>query len=229
LYQTIKNTISEVLQALLPIILIIVILQFTVLHVPLPMFLRFLVGAAMAIVGVIFFLLGVRTGILPMGRDIGAEMPKHGSVLLIVMVALVFGFAVTAAEPGVMVLNNMAAEAGIDGSAALVFVIATGVALLLTAALLRILFGFPVRYLLAIVYGIAVVLAVFVPAEFLPIAFDSGGVSAGSFTVPMFLALGMGFTSVLAHRSYLSDGFGLVGLACAGPIIGLLIWGLLTL
>ena len=68
MYQTIKNTTSEVLQALLPIILIIVILQFTVLHVPLPMFLRFLVGAAMAIVGVIFFLLGVRTGILPMGQ-----------------------------------------------------------------------------------------------------------------------------------------------------------------
>jgi hypothetical protein len=125
----------------------------------------------------------------------------------------------------VLVLQSMAVEAGISNSDALVFVVATGMALLFTSALIRILFGFPIRYLLAIIYTVALILAFFVPAEFLPIAFDSGGVAAGAFTVPMLLALGMGFTSVLAHRSSLSDGFGLIGIACAGPIIGLLLWG----
>ncbi|MDD5486357.1 MAG: DUF1538 domain-containing protein [Dehalococcoidales bacterium] len=225
MFETMKKTALEVIQSMSPIIVVIVILQFTVIHAPVDVFLRFLIGAAMTVFGASFFLLGVRTGILPIGRDIGAEIPQHGSVILIIFVGLVFGFAVTAAEPGVLVLQSMAVEAGINNSDALVFVVATGMALLFTSALIRILFGFPIRYLLAIIYTVALILAFFVPAEFLPIAFDSGGVAAGAFTVPMLLALGMGFTSVLAHRSSLSDGFGLIGIACAGPIIGLLLWG----
>ncbi|NLE89488.1 MAG: DUF1538 domain-containing protein [Dehalococcoidales bacterium] len=223
-----KKTALEVVQAMLPITLVIVVLQFVVLDAPADVFYRFLAGAGMTIFGAFFFLLGVRTGILPMGRDIGAEIPQHGSLLLIIAVGLIFGFAVTTAEPGVMVLNNMAVEAGADNGSALVIVISTGMALLFTVALVRILFGFPIRYLLAIIYCIALILAFFTPPEFLPIAFDSGGVAAGSFTVPMLLALGMGFTSVLARRSYLSDGFGLIGIACAGPIIGLLLWGIIV-
>lgn len=223
--KSIRDTTLEVLKAIVPIVLAIVILQFTVLHVDLHIFLRFLIGVAIMVVGIVCFLYGVRSGILPMGRDIGAEMPQRGSLLLIIAIAFVFGFAVTAAEPGVLVLGRMSEEAGGSGRFALVVVVATGVALLFTAALLRILFGFPIRHLLAIVYGIAVILAVFTPPDFLPIAFDAGGVAAGPFTVPMILALGLGFTSVLAHRSPLSDGFGLIGLACAGPIIGVLLWG----
>jgi hypothetical protein len=225
LFKIIKSTTLEVLKALLPVILAVAVLQFTVLHVPLHVFLRFLIGSSMVVVGIICFLFGVRTGILPMGRDIGAEIPQHGSLPLIIAVAFIFGFAVTAAEPGVMVLSSMSAEAGGNGSTVLVFVVAGGMAILFTAALLRILFDFPTRYLLAIVYGIAVVLAVFTPPDFLSIAFDAGAVAAGPFTVPMFLALGLGFVSVLARRSALSDGFGLIGLACAGPIIGILLWG----
>ena len=221
----IRGILKEVLMALLPIVIAIVVLQYTVLHVPPAVFLRFLIGQAMVLVGVICFLYGVRTGILPMGKDVGAELPQRGSIALIVVTALVFGFAVTYSEPSVMVLGKMSAEAGNDGTSVFIFVVAGGMAVLFAAALLRILLGFPTRKLLAIIYGIVVILAMFAPPEFLSIAFDSGGAAAGPFTVPMLLALGLGFVSVLAHRSTLSDGFGLIGIACAGPIIGVLSWG----
>lgn len=221
----IKDTTKEVLKALLPIILAIVVLQLTVLHMPSHIFARFLIGAVMVIAGVVCFLYGVRTGILPMGRDVGAVLPESGSILLVIAVALVFGFAVTYAEPGVRVLSNMSAEAGNSNTTAFIFVVAGGMAILFMAALLRILLGFPTRNLLAIVYGIVVILAMFAPPDFLSIAFDAGAAAAGPFTVPMLLTLGLGFVSVLAHRSPLSDGFGLIGVACAGPIIGILLWG----
>lgn len=221
----IRDTIKEVLKALLPIIIAIIVLQFTVLRVPPDAFLRFLIGSAMVIAGVVFFLYGVRTGILPMGRDIGAALPQSGSIVLVIAVALIFGFAVTYAEPGVMVLSKMSAEAGNSNTIAFIFVVAGGMAVLFMAALLRVLLGFPTRNLLAIVYGIVIILAIFTPPDFLAIAFDAGAAAAGPFTVPMLLALGLGFVSVLARRSPLSDGFGLIGIACAGPIIGILLWG----
>jgi len=144
-------------------------------------------------------------------------------------VIIVFGFVVTIAEPGVAVLAGMAEDANASTTTALVFVVASGMAVLLTAALLRILLGFPTRDLLAVVYVVVIVLAVFTPPEFLSIAFDAGGVAAGPLTVPVFLALGLGFVSVLTRRSALTDGFGLIGLACAGPIIGILLWGVIFL
>jgi len=183
----------------------------------------------MVVIGDVFFLYGVRTGILPMGRDIGAELPQRGSVLLIIAVALVFGFAVTYSEPSVIVLSEMFTGASDNGNSAFIFVVAGGMAVLFLTALLRILLGFPTRYLLAIFYGSAVILAMFAPPDFLSIAFDAGAAAAGTFTVPMFLSLGLGFVSVLAHRSALSDGFGLIGISCAGPIISVLIWGVFFL
>jgi len=229
LLKIIRDITLEVLKAFLPVVLAIVVLQFTVLYAPPEIFLRFLTGSGMVFVGIVCFLFGVRTGILPLGRDIGAELPQHGSVPLIITAVFIFGFVVTAAEPGVMVLAEMAGEANTDATTALVFVVAGGMAVLLTAAILRILIGFPTRHLLAVVYLIVIVLAVFTPPEFMAIAFDAGGVSAGPLTVPVFLALGLGFVSVLTQRSALSDGFGLIGLAVAGPIIGVLLWGVFFL
>ncbi|MFA5628708.1 MAG: DUF1538 domain-containing protein [Dehalococcoidales bacterium] len=222
-----KTATLEALGSILPLVAVISILQFTVLHIPTNLFINFLIGAAMAIVGVTLFLAGVRMGILPMGRDVGAELPQHQSVILVVIVAIVFGFVVTVTEPGVTVLSTMFTDLGGGGGSAMVIVIAAGMAVLFTAALIRIIFGTSIRILMVAAYGIAVVLALFAPPEFVGVAFDAGSAAAGSFTVPMFLALGLGFVSVMARRSPLSDGFGLVGLACAGPIIGVLLLGVL--
>lgn len=221
------DTLKEALKALMPIVAAIVVLQFAVLHVSADVFLRFLAGSVMVLAGITLFLYGVREGILPMGRDVGAALPERSSTIFALGVAAVFGFAVTYAEPSVMVLRDMSMEAGGSRMSPLVFVVATGMALLFVAALARILLGFPTRYLLAVVYGIILVLAMFTPPEFLSIAFDSGGAAAGPLTVPVLLALGLGFVSVLAHRSPLSDGFGLIGIACSGPIMGVLLWGII--
>lgn len=220
-----KKAAIEAITSILPLVIVILILQFTALHAPPELLWNFLIGAAMAIVGVTLFLAGVRIGILPMGRDVGAELPQHESLLLIIVSAVIFGFVVTVTEPGVMVLSELFVQLGGDGGTVMVIVVAVGMAILFMAALVRIIFGFPIRYLLMAVYGIAVILALFAPPEYVALAFDSGSAAAGSFTVPMMLALGLGFVSVLARRSSLSDGFGLVGLACAGPIIGILCWG----
>jgi hypothetical protein len=220
-----KKAAIEAITSILPLVIVILILQFTVLHAPPELLWNYLIGAAMAIVGVTLFLAGVRIGILPMGRDVGAELPQHESLLLIIVSAVIFGFVVTVTEPGVMVLSELFVQLGGDGGTVMVIVVAVGMAILFMAALVRIIFGFPIRYLLMAVYGIAVILALFAPPEYVALAFDSGSAAAGSFTVPMMLALGLGFVSVLARRSPLSDGFGLVGLACAGPIIGILCWG----
>lgn len=228
MFRGIGRTILEAVKSLVPVLLAVVILQFTILHVPITTFLQFLGGSILVLAGIILFLTGVKVGVIPVGRDIGAELPKRGSLLFIILAAAVLGFTVVIAEPGVLVLENMV-EAAADSNSMnpIIFIIATGATLFIVMALLRILLDIDIRYLLAVSYGAIAILAFFVPADFVSIAFDSGGVTAGPLTVPMFLALGLGFTSVLARRTQFMDGFGLIGLACAGPVIGLMLWGVI--
>jgi len=107
----------------------------------------------------------------------------------------------------------------------LISVIAIGVGFFVAMAMVRIIFGFPMAYLLAVGYTVILILSFFTPAQFVPVAFDSGGVTTGPVAVPVILALGIGFSSVLAGKSPLSDGFGLIGLASIGPVIGVMVMG----
>ncbi|MBM3148547.1 MAG: DUF1538 domain-containing protein, partial [Chloroflexi bacterium] len=109
----------------------------------------------------------------------------------------------------------------------LINVIAIGIGFFVAVAMLRIAFGFPIKYLFAAGYAIVLILSFFVPPEFVPVAFDAGGVTTGPMTVPVILSLGIGLSSVLAGRSAISDGFGLIGLASIGPIIGVMIMGII--
>jgi hypothetical protein len=109
----------------------------------------------------------------------------------------------------------------------LVYIVGIGLAFFVTMAMLRIIFGFRIVYLLAASYLIVIVLSFFTPPEFVPLAFDSGSVTTGVLTSPIILALGIGFSSVLAGRSAISDGFGLLGLASIGPIIAVMIMGMI--
>lgn len=223
----IKDKTLEVVKAILPLVLVIIILQFTLIKMPANLFFQFLIGAAMVIAGMVLFLLGIEIGILPMGEAIGAELPKRGSLSLVVVIAALIGFAATVAEPDVMVLTRQIdlVSQGAISENVLIYIIAIGVAFFVAVAMLRIIFGFPMTYLLAIGYGAVLLLSFFTPAEFVPVAFDSGGVTTGPMTVPIILALGLGFSSVLAGRSAISDGFGLIGLASLGPIISVMLMG----
>ena len=145
------------------------------------------------VAGMVLFLLGVDIGILPMGKALGAELPRLGSLPLIIGIAFLIGFAATIAEPDVIVLTNQVDTVS-DGAIAknvLVYIIAIGVAFFVAMAMIRILLGFRIAYLMAAGYIVIIILAFFTPMEFVPVAFDSGGVTTGPMTVPIILALGL--------------------------------------
>ena len=224
-----KNKTLEVIKAILPIVIVIIILQFTLIKMPAHLFVQFLIGAVMVIAGMMLFMVGIEIGILPMGEVIGAELPKRGSLWLVIVIAFVLGFVATIAEPDVIVLTQQVdtvSQWAISKNL-LICVIGIGVAFFVVMAILRIIYGFRMSHLLTIGYGIVLALSFFTPAEFVPVAFDSGGVTTGLMTVPVILALGLGISSVMVGRSKLSDGFGLIGLASLGPIITVMLMGII--
>lgn len=225
----IKDIILEVVKAISPITIAIVMLQFTLIRMPFLSFAQFLIGVFLVMLGMCLFLLGVKVGIIPMGQAIGSELPKRGALPYIIAIAFLIGFAVTIAEPDVIVLSHQV-DVVSEGSIShilLISVIAIGVGFFVAMAIIRILIGFPMAYLLVAGYTIILILAFFTPSQFVPVAFDSGGVTTGPITVPVILALGIGFSSVLAGKSPLSDGFGLIGLASIGPVIGVMVMGVI--
>jgi hypothetical protein len=215
----------EVLGAVAPLTAFVTFLQFTIVHAPDEIFIRYLAGSALAVVGMTLLFSGIEYGILPMGRYLGAALPGKESLLLIAIVAFALGFAATVAEPDVLVLAGQvdAASEGSISRQMVVYVIGLGVAIFAMTAMLRIVTGWRMKTLLALVYALAIGLALLAPAEFVPLAFDSGGVTTGVLSAPVMISLALGLSSVLAGRSAASDGFGLLGLASVGPIIAILI------
>lgn len=224
-----KYKLPEVLQAVAPLFAAVCAFQVLLVGAPAALFLQFIAGSVLALVGMLLLLAGIDFGILAMGRFIGAELPKKGSLWLIAGVAFALGFATTAAEPDVLVLAAQveAASEGAVGGQALVYIIAVGIGLLAAVALLRIIWGFSMIHLLAAIFAIIIVLSFAAPEGFVPLAYDAGSVTTGVLTAPVMLALALGLSSVLGNRSALADGFGLLGLGSAGPIIVILLLGLL--
>lgn len=224
-----KETIKEVVFAVIPITLVVLILQYTIIWLPLEMFLQFLVGVAFVTIGLILFLLGVQIGLLPVGEMIGSALPKTNKLSLILFFGFLLGFVVTIAEPDVRVLATQIdlVSNGEISSNVLIYSVALGVGIFVALALVRIIFHIKITHLLIVGYGLAFLLAAFTPATFVPIAFDSGGVTTGPMTVPFILALGVGVASVLKGKATSSDSFGLVALASIGPILAVLILGVI--
>lgn len=229
MYRLLRQTLLEVLRAVAPIIVASTIIQTTLGGVQAALLLQFLVGAVFAIAGMVLLFVGIELGVLPMGRFIGAELPKHRSLMLIVGVAFAIGFATTIAEPDVLVLAGQVEEmsGGARSARTLTYVIAIGVGLFVGLALLRVVWGVPMTYLLAATYASMLLLTLLAPADLVPLAYDAGSVTTGVLTAPVVLALALGLSSVLAKRTAVEDGFGLLGFASAGPIVALLLLGVL--
>ena len=227
--EEVKDTALEILQAIIPISVVIIVLQLIFFKSPGPMVIQFLIGVVMVATGLGLFLLGVKVGLLPMGEVIGSELPQRGSFILLVGLTLFIGFAVTVAEPDVRVLAHkvdLVSDGEISKNVLVMFV-AIGVGLFLALATARVVLGIPMSYLLIAGYLVVFVLSAFVPPHFVPISFDSGGVTTGPMTVPFILALGVGLTSVLGGKSSMSDSFGFVALASIGPVIMVMILGVI--
>ncbi len=184
----------------------------------------------MVVVGMTLFLLGIEIGILPMGQAIGSALPQRRSVLLIIAIVFLVGFSATIAEPDVVVLADQIdrVSQGSIPENILVYVIGIGIGFFVTVAILRIIYGFRMAYLLGAGYLLVIILSFFTPAQYIPVAFDAGGVTTGPMAVPIILSLGIGLSSVLSRRSAISDGFGLLGLASIGPIIAVMIMGIIV-
>ncbi|WP_368505131.1 DUF1538 domain-containing protein [Alkalihalophilus sp. As8PL] len=227
--QNIKDTVKEVVYAIIPLSLVVIVLQFTMIGMPMEMFMQFIMGVIFVSIGLILFLLGVHIGLLPVGEMIGSALPKMGKAWLVVFFGFLLGFVATVAEPDVRVLAIQVdlVSDGIISRNILIYTVALGVAIFVGLAMLRILLNFPITYLLVGGYGLVFLLAAFTPAQFIPISFDAGGVTTGPMTVPFILALGVGVASVLRGKSASTDGFGLVALASIGPILAVLVLGVI--
>lgn len=218
------------MRATLPLIVVSIILQFTLVKAPAEVFVQFLIGSLLVIIGIELFLLGIDVGILPAGKVVGGGLARSESVWLLLGVAFVIGFSVTVAEPDVLVYAGQA-DSMTQGAISkdwLAYIIAVGVAIYVALGMLRIILGFPIQYLFAVSLVIIIGLSFFAPSEFVPLAFDSGSVTTGALTAPVVLAIGIGLTSVMAGRSAIADGFGLLGLASTGPIIAVMLMGILS-
>lgn len=225
--QFFRAKLPEVLRAIAPLVGSVCALQVTLVHAPLPQFLQFLAGSMLAVLGMLMLFAGVEHGILPMGRYIGAELPRKGSVWLIVSVAAALGFVTTIAEPDVLILAAQVDAVGgstVSG-VVLVYAIAAGVGLFTAAALWRIAHGRALTLPLAAAFALMAVLSLFASPQIVPLAYDAGAVTTGVLSGPVLLALGLGLSSVLARREGSLGGFGLLGLASTGPIIVVLLAG----
>lgn len=228
--EQIKDTAKEVIYAIIPIAVVIVLLQLLVVQLPWELFATFLMGLLMVSVGFFCFLLGVHTGLLPVGELIGNALPRSGKLWMVVFFGFLLGFVVTLAEPDVRVLTKMVDDVDPDflSRTVMIYAIAAGVGLFVALAMWRIIVNVNIIWLLSIGYGIIFIAASIAPAEFISVSFDAGGVTTGPMTVPFILALGIGVASVLRAKTASSDGFGIVALASIGPILALLLLGVLA-
>lgn len=229
MFALLRLRLGEVLAAVAPLIGVSCVLQLAFVRAPAALFLEFLAGSLLATAGMSLLFTGIDLGILPMGRYIGAELPRRGSLWFIAAVAFVLGLAVTVAEPDVLVLAGQveAASGGDIAREAVIYLAGAGVGIFSSIALLRVVRGFSMIHLLTAVYSVIILLSFLALPEFVPLAYDAGSVTTGVLTTPVLLALARGLSSVLAGRSAVSDGFGLLGLASAGPILVILLVGTL--
>ena len=212
-----------------PVVFIVTILQFTLVKMPWSVYLRFLLGALMVIIGLTLLLRGLKTGLVPVGEMIGSAIAAKGSLSLLLFLGFLIGFAITIAEPHVMVLSNhlnTASSVHID-KLALVAIIGIGVGFFIMVSFLRVLLKVPIIYIIIGGYLIIMILSFFTNNNYIPIGFDAGGVITGPLTVPFIMALGMGFVYSLGGKTRTTDGFGYVGLAAIGPIISVMILGVI--
>ena len=223
LYRTkLQEKLKEALEAVLPIIGIVLALCFTIAPVSPGILLAFLAGAVLLVIGMMFFTLGVELSMTPMGERVGTCMTKSKNLAVMILPGFVMGLIITVSEPDLQVLAEQVPSIP---NMALILAVAGGVGLFLVIALLRMLFAVPLPPLLLFFYGAVFVLALFVPEDFLAVAFDSGGVTTGPMTVPFIMALGVGISAIRSDKHASDDSFGLVALCSIGPILSVLVLG----
>ncbi len=222
---------KDILMAVLPITLIVVILHFTLVPLGSLYFSRFLLGAFFVVIGLSIFLLGVDLSISRIGALIGQQLAKSNKIIIVLIVGLVLGFFISIAEPDLHILANQIQEitSGSILKNSILITVSLGIAVLLALGLFRILYQMKLKNFLLITYSLIFVLALFSSQEFLAMAFDASGATTGAMAVPFVMAMSLGVASLNKNTSSAEeDSFGLVGIISAGAIIGVLLLGLIS-
>lgn len=223
---------------LVPIILVVTFFQIVVLKQPFPNLLDVVVGMVLVVFGLLFFIEGLEIGLFPIGENLAYALAKKGSLFWLIAFSFLLGFSTTVAEPALIAIADKAAEVSIlsgllqedEGksfSFGLRMAVAVSVGLAILLGVLRILKGWPIYYLIIGGYILVMIMTIFAPKEIIGIAYDAGGVTTSTITVPLVTALGVGLASVIKGRSPLIDGFGLIALASLMPMIFVLIYGMI--
>jgi len=225
---------------LIPIVTTVGFFQLFVFRQPLENIAQLMCGLALVILGLTFFVAGLEMGLFPIGEQMAHEFARKGSIPWLIAFAFALGLGATFAEPALIAVANKAAtlavsdveperEIALRNSYAFTLraTVAVAVGLALVVGVLRILLGWPLHYLIMVGFALVMVLTPFAPPALIGIAYDSGGVTTSTITVPLTAALGVGLASSIKGRSPLLDGFGLIALASLMPIIFVLVMGIL--
>lgn len=225
---------------LLPIIIVIAFFQIVVLQKPIPNMGQLLVGTALVVLGLSLFVKGLEIGLFPIGESMAYAFARKGSVMWLLIFAFSLGFGTTIAEPALIAVADKAAEVAAVGlvivnteearssyASGLRLTVALSVGLAIVVGVLRILKGWPIHYLIISGYLGVVIMTFFAPKEIIGIAYDSGGVTTSTITVPLVTALGVGLASSIKGRNPMLDGFGLIAFASLTPMIFVMAYGML--
>lgn len=227
------------LRDLAPIVIVIAVFQIFVVKQPVSGFWSLLIGGLLVVAGLAFFIFGLRIALFPIGEDLAHALAKKGSAFWLFTFAFVLGFGTTIAEPALLAVAEEAAEvavgagvianneAAIDSYALglrLVVALSVGVALLL--GVFRILTNWSLPVMIIGGYVLVVIVTTIAPPEIVGVAYDSGGVTTSTVTVPLVTALGVGLASSLKGRNPMTDGFGLIAFASLTPILFVLLFGI---
>ena len=239
--QRLLRLVGEAVRDLAPVVLVIVFFQAVVLRQPFPDLSAVLAGLVFVILGLTMFVQGLQMGLFPLGEAMAEAFARKGSLSALLAFAFCLGVGTTVAEPALIAVADKAAqaageagfialgeEARSDYALNLRLTVALSVGVALVLGVFRILKGWPIHYLVIGGYSAVVVLTYFAPPEIVGIAYDSGGVTTSTITVPLVTALGVGLASTIRGRSPLVAGFGLIALASLMPIVFVLIFGMVV-
>lgn len=223
---------------LLPIIIVVSFFQIVVLQQPFPNLGEILVGLVFVVVGLMLFVEGLEIGLFPIGENLSYALAKKGSLFWLLTFSFLLGFSTTVAEPALIAVASEAAEIALEAelinpeieksyALGLRLSVAISVGLAILLGILRIIKGWPIYFLIIGGYVIVILMTIFAPEAIVGIAYDAGGVTTSTITVPLVTALGVGLATVIEGRSPLTDGFGLIAFASLLPMIFVMGYGMI--
>jgi hypothetical protein len=222
---------KEVLRTLLPVVILVLLLCFTIVEVEPDVLIRFIVGSVLLLVGLSIFLFGVDLSMHPIGEYMSEEMATSKTPIKIALLSFFLGFLITVAEPDLLILGSQvqSASGNVLSSSIIVYMVSIGVGVLILLGVFRLLRDKPsFSAFMAIIYAIILVLVFFVSEEFLAISFDASGATTGALTTPFVLAISLGLSRIKGGKSTEENSFGLVGVMSAGPILAVMLMSIIS-